>query len=667
MHKFQSLPIVRSIDLRFIFILTAAFLGDGFTGFLAGLFESAFLLWQQLSANMTLPMIFYNPDNWAPLIFYILFGMTVGYFQNRQRLEIELAERERDFQIEQYQEQHALYLRVLQKKNEYRDNLQNSQNGFGKLYQAFMQLSSVEPEKILAESIPVMEDLLSNHTISIYSIFPSNPDSARLQVASRKILNKTPRSIRLSEHPEVFRNMPKDGSIWFNRKLLKDEPMYIAPIMNGQEMIAFIAIRDAEFSQTSLYYQNMLFVISRMIGSLIITATSYQSEIVNKNYFENTRILKPENLEKRLTLIRNMEEKEITTNRLIAIDTMGESMQEMDERIEPLIRPLDILGQMDAEHILLIAANTDDIGADIIIKRLTKAGLHCALKEVKVYAENVDGTVPVIWSLSVGSGKVVVCNFPDAVKNTRGIFSSAYTLLDSAMVYPVINASTYFLDDFPAPVSRAEGIDEVTGAQTEYQDFLANEWWPDVSALGKKHHIAYTGMTIETYDNTTSGMLKRNQEQTPYNFYGRMLLNDGGEIGIHGYNQPLCGPDYVYQKDQGYLLWSDVQEMRESLKEVTDFTKMLYPGIHIFVYVPPSNILSPEAREMIGKDMPSIFAISSTYTEGPDAYTQEFGVAEDGIIEAPRISSGEVFGDSAYLMAMSELNFHYVVQSTLLN
>lgn len=60
---------------------------------------------------------------------------------------------------------------------------------------------------------------------------------------------------------------------------------------------------------------------------------------------------------------------------------------------------------------------------------------------------------------------------------------------------------------------------------------------------------------------------------------------------------------------------------------------------------------------MIGKDMPSIFAISSTYTEGPDAYTQEFGVAEDGIIEAPRISSGEVFGDSAYLMAMSELNF----------
>ena len=42
------------------------------------------------------------------------------------------------------------------------------------------------------------------------------------------------------------------------------------------------------------------------------------------------------------------------------------------------------------------------------------------------------------------------------------------------------------------------------------------------------------------------------------------------------------------------------------------------------------------------------------------AYTQEFEVAEDGIVEQPRIISGAVIDDYMELAAVSELNMHFV-------
>lgn len=280
--------------------------------------------------------------------------------------------------------------------------------------------------------------------------------------------------------------------------------------------------------------------------------------------------------------------------------------------------------------------------------------------DCKVYATDPLSQVPVIWRKSEGYGTVVVCNYPDCAKVTRGVFSSAYTLLGDGCVYPVINASTYFLDDFPSPVARSSTVEELSGVQIKYQDFLANTWWPQIHALGQKHGLLYTGMLIETYDPASEGTIERSTETAGYDYYGRLLLNDRGEIGIHGYNhQPLCGPDFVY-KENGYSTWKGHTQMQSSLSEVIGFTRMLYPGIRLSVYVPPSNILSQEGREMIAESFPVIRTISSTYLEGADQYTQEFGVADDGIIEAPRILSGEVQDGRNLFAACSELNFHYV-------
>ena len=59
-------------------------------------------------------------------------------------------------------------------------------------------------------------------------------------------------------------------------------------------------------------------------------------------------------------------------------------------------------------------------------------------------------------------------------------------------------------------------------------------------------------------------------------------------------------------------------------------------------YVPPSNILSPEGMQAVISANPELKIIASLYNpnfEG-DVYAQEFEIAEDGIIEFPRITAG---------------------------
>ena len=278
----------------------------------------------------------------------------------------------------------------------------------------------------------------------------------------------------------------------------------------------------------------------------------------------------------------------------------------------------------------------------------------------KVYAHTSSG-IPLIWSHEYGDGKFVVCNISYVSKAFRGIYSSAYTLLEDVFVYPVINSSTFYLDDFPSPTPSGDGEYIRRDYGMGIAEFYSSKWWPKVLALGEKHNIPYTGLIIETYEDNTGEKLSQNKSIADYYYYGNMLLNKGGEIGYHGYNhQPLCGPDYTYTEDLGYKVWESYDAMFNSLDELRKFSTGIFPSADLSVYVPPSDVLSPEGRDLIGQEFPNIRVIASIYFEGPDAYSQEFKVSEDGVVETPRIVSSCIIDDYMKFAAFSELNFHYV-------
>lgn len=285
-------------------------------------------------------------------------------------------------------------------------------------------------------------------------------------------------------------------------------------------------------------------------------------------------------------------------------------------------------------------------------------------KECNVYVTSEDGSVPIVWSNDYGAGRVVMINQAVTQKHIRGFVSLAYSILYDAYVYPVINASAFYLDDFPSPVpgGNSEYIKRDYGV--DVASFYTNVWWPKMMELEEKYGILHTGLIIENYSDEVAAPFEGNKETSRFLKFGNMLLNNGGELGFHGYNHmPLCLEGIDEDKQYGdYKLWKSSEDIETALKELRDFSEKLFPENDFCVYVPPSNIISKDGIKALTEADSEIKIIASIFIEDAKevAYEQEFGVDENGIINTPRITSGCIIDDYQMLVAMSELNFQFV-------
>lgn len=284
---------------------------------------------------------------------------------------------------------------------------------------------------------------------------------------------------------------------------------------------------------------------------------------------------------------------------------------------------------------------------------------------VTVYACTADDRqIPLIWETKYGAGKFVFDNFGIYTKGMRGLYCASYTLLKPVTVYPVINGSCFYLDDFPSQVPSGSNEYVWRDYGTTIRDFYTNIWWPDMMNLADQYHLKYTGLAIQCYDDSVDGTTESLADTRTFLYFGNMLLRQGGEIGYHGYNhQPLALDDCDYLGYYDYKTWESEAAMKSGLDTLMELCDELFPGVNMTVYVPPSNIMSEGAEAFLIREYPNIKSISGTYFESLDIdfyCVQEFDVLESGVVEQPRIISGCNLDPYMELAAFSELNFHYV-------
>jgi hypothetical protein len=271
---------------------------------------------------------------------------------------------------------------------------------------------------------------------------------------------------------------------------------------------------------------------------------------------------------------------------------------------------------------------------------------------------------PILWVCDHGAGRVVFINTDQfAGKSERGVLGAAYSLLYDVFVYPVINSSVFFIDDFPAPFP--EGSNELILKQysMETKNFYINVWWPDMQAIARKYDIGYTGGMIETYTDTVTPPLEKQLDTETHKYFGGSLLADGGEIIFHGHNHvPLCTADNDVNKLNDYPAWPNQEAAQLAVNELFTFGTALFPNYNFAGYIPPSNILCSDSRRWLPLVVPGLKFISSVYLpqEGGQQYVQEFTEASDGIIELPRVISGYDVDEYQYWAAANELSLHYI-------
>ena len=285
-----------------------------------------------------------------------------------------------------------------------------------------------------------------------------------------------------------------------------------------------------------------------------------------------------------------------------------------------------------------------------------------------VYASSGEQNgVPLVWKAQYGDGVFVVDNIGIYDKVMRGFYAASYSLLADVCVYPVINASAFYLDDFPSQIPSGDSEYIQRDYHTTIRDFYVNIWWPDMMNIADQYGLKYTGLAIESYDDSVDGSIHAVSDKGTFLNFGNMLLRKGGELGYHGYNhQPLALGNKNYMDLYDYKTWDSLVAMRTAFDHLEAFCETLFPDTEFALYVPPSNMLSDEGRAFLLREYPQIKTISGIYFDDASdsdlglTCVQEFDVDQTGVVDQPRVISGFILDSFQNLAAISELNLHFV-------
>ncbi|HKL34895.1 MAG TPA: DUF2194 domain-containing protein [Salegentibacter sp.] len=248
---------------------------------------------------------------------------------------------------------------------------------------------------------------------------------------------------------------------------------------------------------------------------------------------------------------------------------------------------------------------------------------------------------PLIIKNEIGAGSVISFNTEQfSEKQERGLFFAAILKGLEGVPYPVANASSIMLDDFPAPLYDAKMEPVQSEMDISQAIFYSDVWWKDMLKLAEEEDIVYSAYVCFDYSNHTS---------PPFNFpeWERSILNGANgadklmksiknsdhEVELHGYNHVS-----LTQAE-----WPNKSYMGLSLQAVKKRWAARNYGRLPISYVPPSNIIDSTGFIALEENIPSIVYNASIYLgdfeEGgdrefdPEPYNYHF-------FNFPRISSG---------------------------
>lgn len=234
-----------SIDLRLLFIVVMGSVYGMNAGVTAAFFETIAAGIAYMERGLNWQTVFYEPSNWVPFILYFTVGAICGYVKHRNDDIISSLQREKAMLSDKYQFTRTLYQEALEYKSRYKKQIIGSRDSFGKIFEVVQSLDTTVPQEIYAQSISIMEDVLDNHSIAIYSIRNARSVFGRLEVSSRSMEGTLQKSILLEQFSAAMEVL-ETGEIWVNTDLLPDYPAYIAGVKNRSgELILMIMIYRA--------------------------------------------------------------------------------------------------------------------------------------------------------------------------------------------------------------------------------------------------------------------------------------------------------------------------------------------------------------------------------------------------------------------------------------
>lgn len=367
----------RMIDFRLLFVVILGTIHGMDMGIGAAGLASLSLFAAYLRQGTKWVSLFYEPFNWIPFIAYFITGAICGYVRLKSQDALQFMKKENILLKEKFLFMKNVYQDILQEKRGLKKQILVSRDSFGKIFDITRQLDAVQPQEIFIRAIRVMEEVLENRSISIYSL-GKYKQFARLETASKDIFREVPRSLKMDTYTDAMDVLKKD-EIWVNRGMREDYPMYMVGIRRQSEVVMLIQVHHVKYEQMTLYYQNLFKILCGLIETALLRALDYQEALRDKQYLKGLIIMKEEYFREKLKLHRSMLEEKTSEHTLVQIDRGHMTLEEAEKLLRNRIRENDTLGILSDGMLYLILNQASAKDAGNAIRRLEELGFRCRI------------------------------------------------------------------------------------------------------------------------------------------------------------------------------------------------------------------------------------------------------------------------------------------------
>lgn len=373
----------KMIDFRLLYVVVIGIMYDMYMGLAAALIASISLVFAYFRGGTSWLNLFYEPANWLPFIAYFTVGALCGYIRARDRDLLTFSKNETTSIQERYDYLISINEDILQEKKDYKQQIIGSRDSFGKIFKITRQLDDVNPKYILARATEIIENVMSNPSVGIYNC-NCGRNFGRLAISSRGV--EFPFSQMMKPFYDKLEILA-DGEVYVNRDLEEGMPKYMYAIRKNGEIDTVIMLKYAEYSQMTLYYENLFKVLCGLISSSLIRASDYQSVVHEAKTVKGTEnVLSSEFFKEELRLALDSREKNLATHLLIRIPCAEEELAEKEKLAAKCVRNTDELGYSDGFiYVLLYQALPRD--TEFILPRFSDAGLTCELLDIDAQSE----------------------------------------------------------------------------------------------------------------------------------------------------------------------------------------------------------------------------------------------------------------------------------------
>ena len=379
----------KMIDLRLIFVvLFGSTYGINY-GIAAAVAESLSLIRAFETEGSSWYVLFYEPSNWIPFIFYFAVGAICGYIRMKNKDNVQFIKEENNLLQEKFLFTREMYQETIEDKNLYKKQILGSKDSFGKIFDITRKLDVIQPQELYIETIRVLEDVLENKTFGLYTLNREN-GYGRLETASAQVQGNYPNSIKLSGYSAAMEEL-ENGNVWANREFLENYPMYMAGVRKNGELVMLICIQQASREQMSLYFLNLFKILSGLVETSLLRALEYQKAVEYRQYVKGTHILKTEYFEERLKVQHDMREQKLASYVLLKVEYSEMSLKEADEILRSKVRENDVWGISESKELYLMLVQTDKEALPNILARLKQAGLVCRQIDEELTGNNRTG------------------------------------------------------------------------------------------------------------------------------------------------------------------------------------------------------------------------------------------------------------------------------------